>query len=402
MVVDNVDGRGFFDDFNFNRKALREYVPQSRKGTILYTSRNRDIGIDLSLDRDPIFVPSMELEDARSLLGKQIRAESTDEEQLDMFEALVYLPLAISQAVAFMAKRKKGVADYMKLYRQNESARVKLLGQRFNSHGRKARPLESVVTTWWISFNHIKSENPRAAELLSIMSFMDYQNVPFTLVTEDDEDMFNFEEAMGLLEAFSLVKLDTQRSACNVHRLVTVAVRGWLTEFENKRDDLATQALEIVEHKFPNGFFESWSICRLYLPHAEAVLCSNFAESKDSVLRARASLLLKMSTYLRMQGQYDASERGAEESMKIFHCLFGPSHEGTLESIANYAYTIQKRGHYQRATDLQREVLAAREKLLGYSHRATLESLNALGSDLYKLGLYREAEELHRKELSEK
>ena len=403
MIIDNVDDHGFFESLTSVGKSLREYVPQSTNGTgiIIYTTRNRDIGIDLSLDRDPIIVPSMEPEEARDLLGKGILA-STKEEQLELLDALVYLPLAISQAVAFMAKRKRSVTEYTKLYRQGESARMRLLGQKFSSHGRETRPLESVVTTWWISFNHIKSENSRAAELLSMMSFMDNQNVPFALLTRDDEETFDFEEATGLLEAYSLIQLDTERSACHVHRLVTVAVQGWLTESEGKRDDLAGQALKAVANKFPYGYFESWPTCRLYLPHAEAVLRSTFGQSNDSALHARATLLLNTSRYLRMQGQYEASQRGAEESMQLFERLYGKEHEDTLSSIANYAYSIHKCGHYQRGTDLQRTVLLAREKLLGYGHRATLESLNALGYDLQTLGLYKEAEEIHLKEFNEK
>ncbi len=402
MIIDNVDDRGFFDRLVSAGKTLREYVPQSKNGTIIYTTRNRDIGIDLSLERDPISVPSMELEEARKLLGERIRAESTEKEQLELLDALVYLPLAISQAVAFMARRNKNVREYMNQYHESESTRIKLLGQSFSYHGRETRPLESVVTTWWISFNYIKSENSRAAELLSMMSFMDNQNVPFALLIRDDEETFDFEEAMGLLEAFSLLQLDTTRSACNVHRLVTVAVQDWLTKFEGKRDDLAERALKAVADNFPYGFFESWSTCRLYLPHAEAVLRSTFFKNKSSALHARATLLLNMSSYLRMQGQYEASQRGAEESMQLFERLYGREHEDTLSSIANYAYSIHRCGHYQRGADLQREVLFAREKLLGYGHRATLESLNALGSDLQILGLYKEAEEIHRKELNEK
>ena len=402
MIIDNVDDRGFFEELTSTGKTLREYVPQSMNGTIIYTTRNRDIGVDLSLERDPIFVPSMELEEARDLLGKRIRAESTTAEQLELLDALVYLPLAISQAVAYMAKRNRSVAEYMKTYRKSESTRLGLLAQRFSSHGREARPLESVVTTWWISFNHIKSENPRAAELLSMMSFMDNQNIPFALLTRDNEQTFEFEEAMGLLEAFSLVQIDTRRSACNVHRLVTLAVRNWLQNIEDKGGTLAGQALKTVADNFPYGVFESWSTCRLYLPHAEAVLRSAYFEGNNFVRHARATLLLNMSSYFRMQGQYEASQRGAEESMQLFERLYGREHEDTLSSIANYAYTLHRRGYYKQGVDLQREVLCAREKLLGYGHRATLESLNALGSDLQVLGLYKEAEQIHRKELKGK
>ena len=41
-----------------------------------------------------------------------------------------------------------------------------------------------------------------------MMSFMDQQGIPCSLLIADEEDEFNFEEAMGLLEAFSLITLE--------------------------------------------------------------------------------------------------------------------------------------------------------------------------------------------------
>lgn len=78
----------------------------------------------------------------------------------------------------------------MKLYKQSETRRIRLLGQRFISHGREARPLEPVVMTWWISFDHIKTEDPRAANS-TIMYFFDQQGILFALLIADDEDEFD-------------------------------------------------------------------------------------------------------------------------------------------------------------------------------------------------------------------
>ena len=120
---------------------------------------------------------------------------------------------------AFMLKRRKNVSQYLESYRRNDSTRIQLLGQKTKYHGREARPLESVLTTWWISFESIKTENPRAAELLSIMSFLDRQGIPDSLVTLDDEDPFVFDDAIGLLCAFSLISRDPSGNASNMHRL---------------------------------------------------------------------------------------------------------------------------------------------------------------------------------------
>ena len=402
MIVDNVDDRNmFFDTLTDAGKALREYIPQSSRGSILYTTRNRDIGMDLALDRAPITVPSMDAQEAQALLGQRLIAETPETEQLELLEELVYLPMAIAQAAAFMTKRRKSVAEYIKHYRGSESTRIRLLGQRFNYHGREARSLDSVVTTWWISFNYIKTENPRAAELLSIMSFLDRQGIPFSLLIGDEENEFEFQEAMGLLEAFSLVTLDTHRRECNVHGLVTVAVRAWLSEHENKRAAIAAQVLETVSERFPTGLFGSWSTCSIYFPHAEKVLSSSVGVQATS-LHARASLLLRMSTFLGEQGKYEASELRAVESMEIFERLYGSEHPETLFAIKIYAVTMTRRGRYQRAVHLHRQVLKSREKVLGIDHPATLESLNVLGNNLQQLGHYKEAEEIHRRELMEK
>ena len=100
MIVDNVDDRNmFFEDYSYRDKSLSEYMPQTALGMILYTTRNRDIAIDLDRSCDPIDVPSMNVHDARSLLGASVRAQSTEADQIKLLEELVYLPLAITQAV---------------------------------------------------------------------------------------------------------------------------------------------------------------------------------------------------------------------------------------------------------------------------------------------------------------
>ncbi|KAL9133932.1 MAG: hypothetical protein Q9175_004893 [Cornicularia normoerica] len=64
MIIENVDDRNmFFETFTYAGKALRE-----------------DIGMDLALDRVPITVPSMDVQEAQALLGQRVRAECTKTE----------------------------------------------------------------------------------------------------------------------------------------------------------------------------------------------------------------------------------------------------------------------------------------------------------------------------------
>lgn len=318
MIIDNVDDRTmFFEDDNYKGRSLCEYIPQTALGAILYTTRNRDIGIDLDSGRDPIDVPSMSLEDATSLLGRRVRAQSTEAEQMALLEELVYLPLAITQAVAYMLKRRKRIAQYLESYRQSDSTRIQLLAQKSKYHGREARPLESVLTTWYISFNSIQSENPRAAELLSIMGFLDRQGIPVSLLIMDNENSFDFHEAIGLLEAFSLITRSSSGDASSLHRLVQVATRAWLSEYENKHDASAQEAQRLLAERFPEGWYDNWLTCAMYLPHADAILHYHFSDKTEAQAALRATLLLNTSSYLRRQGRLEIAESRSLESKRI-------------------------------------------------------------------------------------
>ena len=382
MVVDNVDDRVmFFEDKNEKDKSLCDYIPQTSRGIILYTTRNRDIGVDLDSHSDPIEVPSMNVEDALSLLGPKVRSQSTEAEQIAILEELVYLPLAITQAVAFMIKRRKNIRQYLESYRQSDSTRIRLLGQRSMHHGRESRILESVATTWWVSFNHIKSENVRASGLLSIMSFLDRQGIPDSLLLQDSEDLFDFDDAIALLDSFSLITRNSTGDCSSMHRLVQMAMRAWLQEYEDSAEVVAEKALYLLASKFPEGIYENWSICATYLPHVDAILGYEFIEQTKGRKAARAQLLVDSASYLRRQGRFGPAELRSVESKDIRERLFGREHKDTLSSIAEYAMVIHKRGKFEDAVALQRSVLEGREKVRHFCYTLSISiTKNSLGA----------------------
>jgi tetratricopeptide (TPR) repeat protein len=401
MVIDNVDEASvFFKEKNSFGKSLSEYVPQSSKGSILYTTRDRDVGVDLTPDdRDPIIVPSMNFEEARTLLGEKISCESTEAEQLELLEGLDYLPLAITQAAAFIAKRRQTMAQYLNLYRHSDPTRIRLLSHKFTDHGREARPMESVATTWMISFECIKKQSPRAADILSLMSFLDQQDIPKSLLVGEKEDPLDFSEAIDMLDAMSLISTNRQRDSYKMHRLVQLATRAWLSECDNGVERLASQALEILAANFPNGGYEHWTTCAAYLPHAEAVLSHRFGESSGTNKTARATLLLNTSRYFRGQGRFEAAEARAEKSFCLRKEMLGTEHPETLTCLSTLASVFQYRGKYEAAEKMGRQALKGRKKTLGMEHPDTLASISDLAFVLRHRGKYEEAEEMNRRAL---
>src|SRR6267378_3294106 len=116
MVIDNADDASVFlhsvDESkvgdNSNEAALSEdlseYLPQSQNGSILVTSRSRDVAFTITGDtRDIIPVDPMDERVAVNLLRKKLLQGNFNENDAKrLLHALDHMPLAISQAAEFI------------------------------------------------------------------------------------------------------------------------------------------------------------------------------------------------------------------------------------------------------------------------------------------------------------
>ncbi|KAH0536061.1 hypothetical protein FGG08_007027 [Glutinoglossum americanum] len=399
MVVDNVDDINvFFKEKNSYGKSLSEYIPQSPKGAILYTTRDRSIGVNLVPPRSLIGVPRMDPIEARDLLGEKVMHKSTKEEQFELLEGLDYLPLAISQAAAFMTEVGLTISQYLTHYRHSDSARTRLLSYGFVDHGREERPMESIVTTWMISFNYIRKHNPRAADILALMSFLDRQEIPKSLLVYEGEDTLDFSKAVGMLDAFSLIAINDHRDNYRMHRLVQLATRIWLSRGDEGVKK-ASLALDLVARYLPSGEYKNWATCAVYLPHAEAILHSGCEEYPNANLKARATILLNASWYFRNRGQFERAETKADMSFRLREKILGPKHPDTLVSVSNLAAVLHDQGRYRAAEVMNLQALQGRLEQFGGDHPQTLVSFSNLASVLQDQGRHKEAEDMSRKAL---
>lgn len=120
MVLDNFDDPEALDEWKEtplfaedripgDSKPLSTYIPQGSNGSILITSRNRNAAYHLTNDESTIInVPYMTLKEAKSLLDKKLPNNcSSQEEKSKLVELLDGVPLAITQAAAFISRRQK-------------------------------------------------------------------------------------------------------------------------------------------------------------------------------------------------------------------------------------------------------------------------------------------------------
>ncbi|KAF6810996.1 Kinesin light chain 5, partial [Colletotrichum plurivorum] len=187
MIVDNADDvELLFSETNGQKDALvptASYLPKIDNRKILVTSRSWDAAEKLVGKGKMIFrVPIMEEAQALHLLRKKLNHSDDEVAALRLVHTLGCIPLAVNQAAAYIYKRSQRrpltIQSYLDELQKSEQRKGTLLRSDRGDVRRYDGVSNSVVLTWQLTFNQIKREQPRAADLLSLMSYFHAQNIP--------------------------------------------------------------------------------------------------------------------------------------------------------------------------------------------------------------------------------
>ncbi|KAK3344474.1 hypothetical protein B0T25DRAFT_573411 [Lasiosphaeria hispida] len=144
-----------------NGRPLATYLPQSRNGSILITTRNSDLAFRLTGRRpNMIEIGPIVQTDALKLLGKKLGSLLDAAVAVDLVQALDFVPLAISQAAAYIQTRapRSSPEKYLAEFRDSERKRGSLLEYDGGDLRRDGGASNAILTTWMISFDHIRSK----------------------------------------------------------------------------------------------------------------------------------------------------------------------------------------------------------------------------------------------------
>ena len=210
----------------------------------------------------------MDGDEAKQLLRTKILAGlSTESDLEELVRELGYLPLAITQAAAYISARatRMTVFKYLTLYRHDEANQSRLLDEESGDLRRDPGVPNSVIRTWQISFDQIKRTRPRSTELLSFMAMLDRQGIPESLLSAADQNPLDFENALSPLDEFALIIVEKGGKSFEMHRLVQLATRKWLKRhMEIHR--WQEEATNVLSKAFPSGDYRNWRTCEtLYL-----------------------------------------------------------------------------------------------------------------------------------------
>lgn len=190
MVLDNADDAAALSPPTSSSKDaplhhLSAYLPPSRCGSVLVTSRTKHAASRLVEASDMIHIEPMHDAGAQALLHKKLGDEVNKDGIAELATALEYMPLALVQAAAYIQKRAPdySVQRYLEEFRRSNRRKTSLPDQE-EGHLRRDGEAENSIITWQISFEHIQSTRRSAANLLSLMSFFDRQGIPKALLRD--------------------------------------------------------------------------------------------------------------------------------------------------------------------------------------------------------------------------
>ncbi|KAG8161939.1 hypothetical protein KVR01_007704 [Diaporthe batatas] len=454
MVIDNVDDEtAFFREKCHNDKSPSQVLPHCSHGQLLFTSRTRDVAFDLASPETPISVDFLSTEEGLDLLRKRLGADQPESDLVELLTELGHIPLAITQAISFIVKRRKSVRQYLELYLQGEKSMSRLLSHEFLDHGRQEQTMESVARTWQISFEWIQKNDPNAAEILCLMGFYQHHGVPEKLLHIADVDDFVFEESIAMLQAFSLLEVDKERKSYSTHRLIQITTKLWLEQKELPQfEQWPLRALKQVKKCFPWGDQDDvkqddyWVNCQSLLPHATILLEHRFKFYKMESDLQKATLLLSTGHYIEWDEPHDENvKRGYKESLELCqrhlgsdhpstwasmghyfrsvthidavyppnidsnkvaemgHALVshyrevsGPRHVDTISSMSSMAQFLHKEGKFDESEIMQRQALKISEEVLGHADDQTLACMEKLARTLEATGRFEEAVEIRK------
>ena len=377
---------------------MYEYLPHCADSSTIITTRDKRVAYRLSHQEETIVVGPMTMQDADDLLHARLTAENLHprhaEDHKQLLKVLDHLPLAITQAAAFITENSIKVSEYLEILKVNQAEVEDLLSEELGDHRRDAGSPSSILGTLKPSFDQIAKQKPLAAELLSFMAFLDRNGIPKSLLKRKDVRTVDFVQALGTLQSFSLIETQRGGVSFGMHRLVQISLQKWL---RSSCETWQGVAVKVLSERFPQGNYENWEECETLSPHAQTVLA--YTDDADENIQQRALILHNLADFDQQQGRYDEAEVRLKEVITMRTDLFGISNSETLRSMSCLGEVLFRKQSYAEASSVLRTVVAENSKLKGPDAEETLYNTALLAEVVQGEGKFSEAEELFRKSL---
>jgi len=353
--------------------ALNRFLPQGGGGHVLITSRNPNWGSVAKVLPVEVFEPA---EAVDFILRRTNQDDHSSAEVLATETGR--LPLALEQAGAYIKESGIKLSDYLARFRKK---RAKIL-----KRGNPADYLDTVATTWNISFQAVRTKSPAAADLLVLCSFLAPDDIPRSMIAAGAEhfpeplasaaaDELELDFVMIELRRYSLITGDGD--SFSMHQLVQAVVRSELAEDEQHKWSAASLNLLNGAFQFDKNSQKSWAVCAPLLLHALA--CAGYAEVHGVASEIIAEILNNAGSYQRHFADFNEAKSSFERALAIDEKALGPEHTSVATIANNLGSVLQDLGDLAGAKRCFERALAIDEKAFGPEHTSVARDVNNLG-----------------------
>ena len=237
LVLDNADNKlDFFpEEKNMQDKALTRFIPHGNKGTVIVTTRDREVADKLFGGDNVIKKSGMDQNEVRQLFEQHYQKEfdsANAEFGRDvadaplLLKALQFLPLAVVQAASYLRLNPLiSISKYLTWFSRTKADQKKILSKTFGDC-RRDENVETILTTFSITFRQAQEQSPLAGSLLKLIACIDCQGIPHELLAssglEGSDDEIDLLDALGKLINFSLLTKLENSKTYDMHSLVHV------------------------------------------------------------------------------------------------------------------------------------------------------------------------------------
>ena len=199
--------------------ALKEYLPRSSQGRIIFTTRSRKVAVKL-VQENMIEISEMDERTASLLLSQSLFMQdlsTSHQDRLELLQQLTFLPLAIVQAAAYINENSITFSFYLSLLKDQEQNVIDLFSEDFEDEGHYREKKNPIANTWLISFEQIRLLDPLAAEYLSFMCCIYPRDILVSLLPPA-QSRKKETDAIGTLSAYLCVSWRSADSSLDLHR----------------------------------------------------------------------------------------------------------------------------------------------------------------------------------------
>ncbi|KAM0433545.1 hypothetical protein ACHAPT_004425 [Fusarium lateritium] len=401
MILDDANETVFYSEHD--QPQLASFLPERRNTHIIVTSSSQSAAERLTGSPKCIYkVDAMDDEQAVRLFKiKMNRAKLQSaydaNSALKLVRGLDHCPLAISLAAAFIIHRAPDMTaeDYLHQVLTADKQHDSLLNKEGGNLGQDEAIPNSVIATWQITFRRIQRKEPCAGELLYLMSMFNPQNIP-TLglrryVADVGQKKSNLKGDLNTLCALALVSDTASGDAYQMHPLVQICTRAWLTHSGNMehRKRVFLKAMAFV---FPyNPAIGDRPICQALLPHLERFFDQEPDKNDDDVLNWTI-VLRRCAWYLKDIGRGETAVELSKKALARAEATWGREDSRTQNLIDYTAIFVGHMGQFQEEEALLSELIEIKTRIDGGEHPQTLKLMEILTDTYSAQGRVAEAE----------